>query len=94
MKDLLQNPWRTAVLVLLVVGQCAQFILAPKTTAHLAYVDPGSGLMALQILASSAVGLFYLLRRKLSSLFSRAAALPESVPPTSVHRGDSDGDLS
>jgi len=39
---------------------------------RVAYVDPGTGLLALQILGSSIVGSFYLLRSKLRSLLDGA----------------------
>jgi len=63
------------------------FLFTPHTVDHLilrhqgvglAYVDPGAGLLAIQILGTSVMGAYYLLRRRLQSLFSRPK--PEDTP--------------
>jgi hypothetical protein len=60
-----------SVLFLLLLGQIVGLFLAFEQTAQ-AYVDPGSGLMALQILGASVAGTFYLLRNRARSWFRRS----------------------
>jgi hypothetical protein len=45
-----------------------------------AYVDPGSGLLALQSLASVAAAFGYFMRRRIRLLFSRSAAAKPVLP--------------
>jgi hypothetical protein len=53
------------------------------------YVDPGTGFLAMQTLASVAAGVGYFMRRRLRVLFGgKAEEKPASVPVT-AKRGDS-----
>ena len=47
------------------------------------YVDPGSGLIALQGIASVAAAYIYYIRRRIRAFFSRKKDQPEIVPVTS-----------
>jgi hypothetical protein len=63
------------------------------------YVDPGSGLLALQGLASAAAATAYMLRRKIAALFARkpksVARKParvvtvKAMPPVAARKNDS-----
>lgn len=55
----------TAVLILAVLCALAQ--------PAYAYVDPGSGLFALQIVSSTFAGMIFLLRKRLRSVFGKVA---------------------
>lgn len=57
------------LLVVLCLGQVIGFLLATEQSA-LAYADPGSGLLLMQVLGASLAGWIYLMRRKLRSFFS------------------------
>jgi hypothetical protein len=62
---------QSSLLSLLLLGQIGAIFIAAEGTAQ-AYVDPGSGMMALQVLGASVAGAFYLLRKKARSLFHRS----------------------
>jgi hypothetical protein len=61
------------------------------------YVDPGSGLLALQGLASAAAATAYMLRRKIAALFSRKPVSAnkarvvkvKAMPPVVARKNDS-----
>lgn len=53
---------------LLAVGQFAALLVMLERPAH-AYVDPGSGLLAFQMVGASTAGALFFLRRKLRQLF-------------------------
>jgi hypothetical protein len=59
---------RTILLGFLAVGQLASLLLTTERPAQ-AYIDPGSGLLALQMLGATVAGGFFLLRHKLGKLF-------------------------
>ncbi len=55
------------------------------------YVDPGSGLLALQSAASMMAALGYLLRRRLKRLFTKKAVVEkEAVAPTTADTSTSE----
>ena len=60
---------RTVVWALLGVGQCVGLLLVTERPAR-AYVDPGSGLLTLQMLGASIAGGFFMLRHRLRKLLS------------------------
>lgn len=76
MDKVLLNRCQTAILFALLLGQTAGLMLLTEQAAQ-AYVDPGAGLLAFQMLAASIVGGFYLLRRKLRALFGRYRPSPQ-----------------
>jgi hypothetical protein len=49
------------------------------------YVDPGSGLLALQTLGSLFAGLGYFLRRRIRKLFTRRQESKTAAPATAEH---------
>lgn len=51
-----------------------------------AYVDPGSGFLAVQTLASVGAAFGYFLRRRIRSLFSRKAS--PVLDPATLQKGD------
>jgi hypothetical protein len=61
--------WRALALLLPLFAQFVDHITMKRQVIQLAYVDPGAGLLALQILGASVFGGYYLLRRKLQLLF-------------------------
>ena len=71
---------------LLTVFCLASLLLAFQGTAH-AYADPGSGLLALQIIGSTLAGIGFYFRQKVGKLFMRwshsvgsTAAEPVGLP--------------
>jgi hypothetical protein len=54
---------------------CMCLLMASERRA-LAYVDPGSGMLALQSLASVAAAAGYFMRRRIMALFGRGTATP------------------
>jgi hypothetical protein len=62
---------QTLVPLILLCGGIVGQLTAKRQVVRLAYVDPGAGLLALQILGASVMGSYYLLGRKLRSLFRR-----------------------
>jgi hypothetical protein len=72
----------------LAVLTCACLLLATERRA-MAYVDPGSGLLALQSIASvMAAGLFFL-RRRIMSLFTRKKPSDREASPVTLRKEDS-----
>jgi len=68
------------------IFSCLCLLLATERRAF-AYVDPGSGYMALQAIASVMAAMGYFLRTRIKSLFSRnkpIAAKPTLVLPVAV----------
>ena len=53
------------------------------------YVDPGTGLIALQTAASVAAAYAYYLRRRIRAFFSRKKEEPAVVLPVAVKSGES-----
>ena len=53
------------------------------------YVDPGSGLIALQTVASVAAAYAYYLRRRIRAFFSRKKEEPAVVLPVATKAGES-----
>ncbi len=60
----------------LAVLVCCSLLIATERQA-LAYVDPGSGLLALQSAASAVAALGYFMRRRIRALFG---GRPEATP--------------
>ena len=58
---------------------CLCFLLATERQA-LAYVDPGSGLLALQSFASVIAAAGFVLRRRIVNLFSRKKPSADAAP--------------
>jgi hypothetical protein len=62
---------------------CVMVVLERPAYAY--YVDPGSGLFLLQSISTAALGLLYVIRRKLKLVkkpkTSEAASLPVVAPP-------------
>lgn len=52
------------------------------------YVDPGSGLIALQTIASVAAAYAYVVRRRIRAFFTRKKDSPAAVIPVSDKTGD------
>jgi hypothetical protein len=69
---------RILPLLLTVVGFIGFFIASERPA--LAYVDPGSGLLALQTTASIVAGFAFFLRRRLRALFGRGPVDSSTVP--------------
>jgi len=53
------------------------------------YVDPGSGLIALQTIASVAAAYAYIIRRRIQIFFSRKKEISTPVIPVTAKPGDS-----
>lgn len=53
------------------------------------YVDPGSGLIALQTIASVAAAYVYMIRRRIVIFFSRKKESPAAVLPVAAKAGES-----
>ena len=53
------------------------------------YVDPGSGLIALQTIASVAAAYVYMIRRRILAFFSRKKENPAAILPVPSKTGDS-----
>ena len=67
---------------------CACLLLATDRRA-MAYVDPGSGLLALQSLASVMAAAGFFLRKRIMGLFSRKKPLATIASPVTVRKEDS-----
>lgn len=61
-----------AILKFLTIGYVVGLILMTEQQAR-AYVDPGSGLLLLQMLGASVAGALFFLRQRLQKLFRRGA---------------------
>jgi hypothetical protein len=62
---------------------CLGLILATEPQAH-AYIDPGSGLLALQSAGAAVAALGYFLRRRVRAIFGAGKKTPEPIEPASV----------
>jgi hypothetical protein len=79
-----QDVRRTALLRLLTLAQIAGLIFMTESSAW-AYVDPGSGFLAFQMLGASLAGAAFFLRHKLRRLFRvRSGKMPLEPPPASA----------
>jgi hypothetical protein len=67
---------------------CVCLLLATERPAR-AYVDPGSGLLALQSAASVVAATAYFLRRRILGLFTKKKPLAGAVLPVAVRKDDS-----
>jgi hypothetical protein len=80
------------VSVLLAIFSCLCLMVATERRAY-AYVDPGSGFMALQAAASVMAAAGYFLRTKIKALFTRGKAdkpaKPTLVLPVAARKNDS-----
>jgi len=65
--------------VSLAVFICLCMLVATERQAY-AYVDPGSGLLALQSIASVAAAFGYFMRRRIRSLFARPEETKTALP--------------
>ena len=78
--------------VSLAIFSCLCLIVATERRAY-AYVDPGSGFMALQAVASMMAAAGYFLRSKIKALFTRGnakkPAKPTLVLPVTLGKNDS-----
>jgi hypothetical protein len=72
----------------LTVFTCLCVLLATERRA-MAYVDPGSGLLALQSLASVLAAAGFFLRRRIMGLFTRKKPIASVASPVSVRKEDS-----
>jgi len=76
-----RRPWAVqAVVFLLLLGQVTGLILLTERPAR-AYVDPGSGILILQVLGASMAGMFYSLRHRLARWLGRSQAPEPCVDP-------------
>jgi len=75
------------VIVSLNVFICLCLLVATERKAW-AYVDPGSGLLALQSAASVAAAFGYFLRRRIRSLFAPADETAKAVLPVAAKEGN------
>jgi len=71
----------------LAVVACAFLLLATERRA-MAYVDPGSGLLALQSIASMAAAAVFFLRRRIMKLFTRNKPLTSEASPVTLTKED------
>lgn len=75
----------------LAVVCCICLLVATERRAY-AYVDPGSGLLAIQSIASVAAATGYFMRRKIAALFGRkkpvAKVVEAPVKPTVIRAKD------
>jgi hypothetical protein len=55
----------------------------------MAYVDPGSGLLALQSIASMMAAAVFFLRRRIMKLFTRKKPLDSEASPVTLRKEDS-----
>ncbi len=73
--------------VSLAMFSCACLLLATERRA-MAYIDPGSGLLALQSLGSMAAAAGFFLRRRIMGLFKKKP-LASAEPPVTARKEDS-----
>ena len=66
--------------VVLAVMVCVFAMVATEKRAY-AYVDPGSGLIVIQSIASAAAAVGYFFRRRILGMFGGGAAKVEAVKP-------------
>ncbi|MBW4038133.1 MAG: hypothetical protein HIU91_04510 [Acidobacteria bacterium] len=67
---------------------CVCLLLATERRA-MAYVDPGSGLLALQSIASMFAAAAFFLRRRIMAVFSRKKPVTNTPSPVSPRKEDS-----
>ena len=72
----------------LTIFTCLCLVLATERRA-MAYVDPGSGLLALQSLASVMAAAGFFLRKRIMGLFNRKKPLTTIATPVTVRKEDS-----
>lgn len=60
---------------------CLGLVLATEPQAH-AYIDPGSGLLALQSAGAALAAVGYFLRRRIRAIFGKKA--PETLAPAAA----------
>jgi hypothetical protein len=72
----------------LTVFFCLCLLLATERRA-MAYVDPGSGLLALQSIASMMAAAAFFLRRRIMGLFSKKKPSDSAASPVTVRKEDS-----
>jgi hypothetical protein len=72
----------------LTVFTCICLLLATERRA-MAYVDPGSGLLAIQSIASAMAAAGFFLRRRIMGLFSRKKPLASATSPVMARKEDS-----
>jgi hypothetical protein len=65
---------------------CVFIAIEPRA---MAYVDPGSGLLALQSIASMMAAAVFFLRRRIMGLFTRKKPLASIASPVTVQKDDS-----
>lgn len=71
----------------LAVFTCLCFVLATDRHA-LAYIDPGTGFVALQSFFAGLAAFGYFMRRRISALFGRKPAEEVVMPTTTVGKED------
>jgi hypothetical protein len=76
------------VSICLTVFCCACLMLATERRA-MAYVDPGSGLLALQSIGSMLAAAGFFMRRRIMGLFNKKKPLASAEPRLSVRKEDS-----
>jgi hypothetical protein len=74
--------------VSLTVWFCFCLMLATERRA-MAYVDPGSGLLALQSIGSMLAAAAFFLRRRIMGLFNKKKPLASAGSPVTVRKEDS-----
>ena len=83
---------QTVATVMLAIFTCLCLMVATERRAY-AYVDPGSGFLALQAIASVTAAAGYFLRTRIKALFTRSPAKkpvkPTLVLPVTAHKNDS-----
>jgi hypothetical protein len=67
---------------------CAGLLLAMEPRA-MAYVDPGSGLLALQSIGSMLAAAAFFLRRRIMGIFNKKKPLTSAAAPVTVRKDDS-----
>jgi hypothetical protein len=72
----------------LTVFSCLCLLLATERRA-MAYVDPGSGLLAIQSIGSLLAAAGFFLRRRIMGLFNKKKPLASAAPPVAVRKEDS-----
>ena len=84
------SPYRMKRLVsfALTLFTCVCVLIATERRA-MAYVDPGSGLLALQSVASVMAAAGFFLRRRIMGLFSRKKPMASVPSPVTVRKDDS-----
>jgi hypothetical protein len=71
------RPLYTALTISLMVIQIVAVLGALARPAY-GYTDPGSGLLALQIVSTSFAGVIFLIRRRLRSFFGSMRSKPKN----------------